>query len=231
LRLLKRENRALSSVPYFKPILRNGFINQAGNLAHTLSNRFNFYIIGNALLIGVFARASSLIESVWLVSASITPLLLTRVANQQNDDSNSRLAFLLSKISLLLSALCVIIMLSLPDSLYIFLLGSDFAGIKELMLYLSPGVVCIGFSTVISHYFSGTGEQKVQLLANSAGLLVTLCTAPLLISRYQLNGACYAASLSYFVQALVLTVVFMRRNGLHFSVLFRFRKDWELLKK
>ena len=230
LRLLSRQHKQ-NNEPRFKAMLKNGFINQAGNLAHTLSNRYNFYLIGSTLLIGVFSRASALIESVWLVGASITPLVLTRVANQDNDSANGRITFMLSKISLVLSLLCIIFVLCLPQNFFVFLLGSDFSDVKMLMLYLSPGVLCISFSTVISHHFSGKGEQKVQLLANCLGLLVTMCTAPYLISRYGLTGACYAASLSYFMQSLVLTIVFMRHNGFHFRLLFSFKKDLDLLRK
>lgn len=232
IRLLKTEtNFTEAKQPVFKLIVENGFINQAGNLAHTLSNRINFYLIAGVSLIGVYSRASSLIESVWLVSSSITPIVLTRVANHANDSESSRITFLLSKISLVLSIVCVLVVLCVPGSFFIFLLGNDFAGIKTLMLYLSPGILCIGFSTVISHYFSGAGEQKVQLLANCLGLLVTVCTAPFLISRYQLAGACYSASLSYFMQALVVTAIFMKRKDLKFTGLFSFRKDLELLRR
>lgn len=230
LRLISKEKESPASFSA-REIMKNGFINQAGNLAHTLSNRISFYLIGSTVLIGVFSRASSLIESVWLIGASITPLVLTRVANQHDKELSSRMAFLLSKISMLLSLLSVLVILCVPQSFFVFLLGPDFSDVKALMLSLSPGIVFIGFSTVLSHYFSGVGEQKVQLLANMLGLLVTVCTAPLLIARYGLTGACYSASLSYFVQALVVTWLFMRRSDFKFRALFSFKEDLELLKK
>ena len=98
------------------------------------------------------------------------------------------------------------------------------------MLHLSPGILCISFSTVISHYFSGSGNQRVQLVANSLGLLTTVCTSYYLVSRYQLIGACYAASLSYFVAALVLVVTFMKQNKFKLNSLFKIREDLALLK-
>lgn len=231
IRVLSKKSSAAVEGPFFKEIIQTGFIGQAGNLAHTLSNRLNFYLLSSALLIGIYSRASSLIESVWLVSASISPIILTRVANQNTNDANGKVTFILAKLSLLLSLACVIFVLCLPDSFFIFLLGKDFTGIKELMLLLSPGVLFISFSTVLSHYFSGNGEQKVQLIANSLGLLTTVCSAAFFIKNYGLTGACYVSSLSYFVQALVLTIVFMRQNGFQFQMLFAFRKELKFLKK
>jgi Na+-driven multidrug efflux pump len=99
------------------------------------------------------------------------------------------------------------------------------------MLYLSPGILCISFSTVISHYFSGLGKQGVQLMANCLGLVATICLAPFLISRYQLIGACYATSISYCIQALVLTIAFMNQNKFNLKEFFRFKNELNLLKK
>lgn len=231
IRLISADQNTATAPYSFRAIVSNGVINQAGNLAHTLSNRLNVYLIGANVLIGIFSRASSLIESVWLISAGITPLVLTRVANQKDDAVNGRITFLLSKISFLLSCLAVLVIVCLPERLFTFLLGPDFAGVKQLMLYLSPGIVFIAFSTVISHYFSGTGEQRVQLISNTLGLLVTIISAPLLIARYQLTGACIAASLSYFMQALSLTVIFMRKRAFGPGSIFNIRTDLKLLRK
>lgn len=212
-------------------ILRNGFINQLGNLAHTLSNRYNYYLIGAAALLGVYASATSLIESIWIIGGSIAPMMLSRVANTHNAKTNIRLTLLLSKLSFLLSLFCVGIILLLPESFFTFLLGKDFSNTKQIMLHLAPGVLCISFSTVISHFFSGQGIQKVQLLANSLGLLVTICSSYYLIMRYQIIGACYAASLSYFTASLVLVTVFMKQNDFRLKDLFSIRRDLELLRK
>src|SRR6218665_1509446 len=230
LRTLRQEEPERPAIPTAS-IVRNGLINQLGNLAHTLSNRYNYYMISVTTLVGVYASATSLIESVWIIGGSIAPVILSHVANARNADNNSRLTFLLCKLSFLLSTACVLLILLLPESFFTWLLGKDFSATKNIMLHLSPGVLCISFSTVISHYFSGLGQQKVQLTANSLGLITTLASSYFLISRYQLIGACYAASLSYFMAALVLVVVFMKQNGFGLGDLFSFRKDLGLLKK
>ncbi|PBQ31768.1 hypothetical protein CNR22_08295 [Sphingobacteriaceae bacterium] len=214
-----------------KDVLRNGFVNQLGNLAHTLSNRYNYYMIGTTMLVGIYSSATSLIESVWILSGSISPIILTHIANQKDVSNNSRVTFLLSKICFLLSLLCVLVVVVLPEDFFTFLLGKDFSGTKTIMLYLSPGVLCLSFSSIISHYFSGLGKQRILLLANSSGLAITLCTSYYFISRFGLVGACYAASLSYIAQAIVLTLVFMKNNNYTFLQLFAFRKDLELLRR
>lgn len=231
--LLRVLNTKKDSLDLFstRSVIKNGLVNQLGNLAHTLSNRYNYYMIGSTALVGIYASATSLVESVWIIGSSVAPIILTRVANQSDTSNISQVTFLLSKLSFILSCGCVCIIILLPDHFFTFLLGKDFTHTKTIMLHLAPGVLCISLSTVISHYFSGLGHQKVQLIANSAGLLTTVCTSYYLISRYQLIGACYAASLSYFVASLILVVVFMKQNKFRFRALFSIRHDFFLLRK
>jgi O-antigen/teichoic acid export membrane protein len=144
--------------------------------------------------------------------------------------NNGRVTFLLSKICFLLSLLCIGILVIIPAEFFNWLLGKDFTGIKTIMLYLSPGILVISFSSIISHYFSGLGRQRILLIANASGLVVTLATSYYFIQKYGLIGACYSASLSYFIQALVLSLAFMKVNKFSFNELFSFKKDLSLLK-
>jgi len=198
-------------------VLKNGVMNELGNLAHTLSNRLNYFLLGSASLVGIYASSTSLIEGIWIISGSVSPVILSYVANRQNASGNASIALTLAKICFLLGVVAVGVVFLLPVSLFTAILGNDFVQAKEVMLLLSPGILCLTFSSIISHYFSGLGQQKIQLGANVAGLLVTICLAWPLIGQFGLRGACYTASLAYFVQALALTVVFLRRNHLRFS--------------
>lgn len=214
-----------------KEIIEKGFYNQLANLCHMLSNRYNFYLLGNTILVGIYSSATSLIESIWIISGSVSPIILTYIANDRDPENNGRITFLLSKICFLLSLFCVIILYFIPRDFFVFLLGADFIHVKTVMLYLSPGILFISFATIISHYFAGLGKQKILLIANSAGLLTTICTSYFLISRDQLLGASYAACLSYFVATVILVAFFMKENKFSLLDLMRFKKDVALLKK
>ncbi len=198
----------------FKLIVSKGISNQLGNLAHTLSNRFNYYIIGASAWLGVYANSTSLIEAVWLISGSAAPIVLSHMANSGEKDKNSRLVLFIAKICFLLSLFCVMILYFLPNELFVYILGQDFTETKSLMMYLSPGILAVSFSTILSHFFSGLGQQKIQLLANSAGLLCTLMLSVYLIGDYGLKGACLTATIAYSVQALILSVVFVRQQNI-----------------
>jgi len=129
------------------------------------------------------------------------------------------------------SIACVGVLYFIPRDFFVFLLGEDFIHTKTVMLYLSPGILFISFSTIISHYFSGLGQQKVLVIANSCGLIAALCVSHYFVSRYQLLGACYSTIISYFVAAVILTAVFMKQNKFNVLDLFKFKNDFKLLQK
>ena len=222
-----------SDLLIFEPanILKNGFYNQLANLCHMLSNRYNFYLLGNTILVGIYSSSSSLIESLWIISGSVSPIILTYIANAKDSTNNARITFLLAKVCFLLSFLCVIVLYFIPRDFFVFLLGEDFIHVKTVMLYLSPGILFISFATIISHYFAGLGKQKILVTANAFGLLATICTSHYFVSRYQLLGACYSTIISYFVASSILVIVFMNENKYNIIDLLRFKKDFSLLKK
>lgn len=227
---LPTTNTTVSNTIKLVDAFKNGFINQLGNLAHTLSNRFNFYLLGSTLLVGVYASATSLIESLWIIGGSISPIVLTRVANHPIHSNNARTTLALSKLSFIISSICVLLLYLIPTQVFEFVLGKDFSQTKNIMLLLSPGVLCISFSTIQSHYFSALGKQTILLWANCCGFVSTLLTAWFFINRYGIYGACYSASLSYFVQALVLFVSFKTKNKFSIIEFFSLKSDLDFLR-
>ncbi|MES2514551.1 MAG: polysaccharide biosynthesis C-terminal domain-containing protein [Bacteroidota bacterium] len=214
-----------------KRIIENGFYNQLANLCHMLSNRYNIYLLSNTVLVGIYSSATSLIESVWIISGSVSPIILTYIANGKDPSNNAKITLLLAKLCFLLSLFCVIVLYFIPREFFVFLLGEDFIHVKTVMMYLSPGILFISFATIISHYFAGLGKQRILLIANSCGLLTTICVSRFLIAKDQLLGASYAACLSYFVATIILVMFFLRQNKFSLLDLLRFKKDFELLKK
>lgn len=213
-----------------KQIFTNGFYNQFAALTHMLSNRYNYYLLSTNLLVGVYSSATSLIESVWLISGSVTPIVLTHVANSKQNEENKHITFVLAKLCFLLSIVCVLILYFIPDAFFVFLLGDDFAETKHIMLLLSPGILCVSFSSIIVHYYSGIGQQKTIALANLCGFITTISLGYTLISNYSVIGACYVSSISYFITSMILLIVFMRKHHFTIKDLFEIRKNIYLIK-
>ena len=215
----------------FKPIIINGIICQASTLMFILGNRYSYYLLPSTSKIGLYSTASSLIESILIISNGISPILLARVANLGDTKQSSKITLSLSKISLIISSIAVIIIFIIPETLYLKILGNEFIGIKRLMMLYAPGILMISFFGIISNYFSAIGQLKTVLLSNSLGFFFTLILAPLLIKKYDLAGAAYTANITYLIIALSIFILFFKINKLPINNLFSFKSDFINLKK
>jgi O-antigen/teichoic acid export membrane protein len=214
-----------------KSVFENGFFCQLAGWFHVQVNRFSWYILGSTALVGLYSAASSLIESVWMVASGITPIVLSKISNSGDTLFNRRITITLAKAAFLLSCFAVAVLWFLPEEIFTYLLGKKFAATKHLMLCLSPGILCISFSTVISHYFSGLGKLRFIAGCNFMGFACAISLAPFLIGKYNLTGAAMAANAGYFISSLGLFFGFAVKNKLGFFEFFNFKADIETIKQ
>jgi O-antigen/teichoic acid export membrane protein len=214
-----------------KPIIINGLICQAAVLMHIFCNRYSYYLLPSSAKVGLYSSASSLIESVLIISNGISPVLLARVANTGNTLKSSEMTLSLSKASLLFSLLAVTVIFLLPEDVFIYLLGDGYVGIKHLMMLYSPGILMVSFFGIISNYFSALGKLKLTLVCNSFGFLISLIFAPILIKKYDIEGAAYTVNLAYLAVAIAIGVAFFLSNNMKLKRLLSFKNDIKNIKE
>jgi O-antigen/teichoic acid export membrane protein len=212
------------------PILKNGIFCQLAVLMHILASRLSYYLLDTKPDVGLYSTASSLIESVLIITNSVTPILLSRVAIIGKNNTSIRLTLLFAKACFVFSIAAIGVLYLIPNELFTFLLGKSFQANKQLMLMLSPGIIFLSFSGIISHYFSGIGNLKTVSFYNFFGFVTTAVLAPILIRQYGVNGAAITTNSAYFVTFLVSVVVFLKSTNTPVKDLFRFKSDWKELK-
>jgi O-antigen/teichoic acid export membrane protein len=213
-----------------KPILTNGVLCQLAVLMHIACNRYSYYLLETTADVGLYSSASSLIESVLIISNGIAPVLLSKVANDGDSERSRRMTLSLAKASFILSVFCVLIVALIPNAFFVFLLGKGFENAKSIMMMYSPGILMLSFAGIISHYFSATGKLKVILLCNGLGFVTAMILAHLLIKKYSYTGAAISADISYSVLTIGLCVAFFITNKLKGKELFSLREDYLNLK-
>ncbi|PBQ30810.1 hypothetical protein CNR22_03135 [Sphingobacteriaceae bacterium] len=213
-----------------KSILVNGSVFQLTSLLHIFINRYSYYLLPQLQNVGLYSSASSFMESLLIIVNAVSPVLLARVANQDNTFKSVEMTLMLSKASFIFSALSVALIFSLPGSFFVFVLGPGFEGIKELMLLYAPGILMLSLSGAISYYFSAIGKPKLLLLCYLAGFLSALVLTPFLIATSGTKGAAYGATFSYFLVTCGICFVFMKTNKLTLKRFFSVREDYTFLK-
>lgn len=195
-------------------LFRLGIVNQIATVAQILNFRISYYLIeyfdGKAE-VGIYSNSVALIESIWLVSTSITLVQYARIVNTEDDNYSKRLSIDMTKISLFLALILVIPFLLIPAQFYVFLFGIEFSEVRAVLLTLAPGVLLFNVFFVLGHYFSGTGKYYINMIASLVGLLVTVFVGLLLIPEYSVLGAGYTASISYIITTFIVVFIFIKK--------------------
>ena len=192
-----------------------GLQEESGALLQFLNYRLPYYFLAalwGQASIGVFSVGVALGEAVWVVCRSISLVQYARLLKPGSEisreavDSTRKFGLL----SLLLSAFCLAVAMVLPRGVYEFVFGSEFGTLKDIVLYLSPGVLCVSVAKVYSHYFSATGRLLPLLVSSGCGALCSLVLSLWLIRDYGWHGACVATASAHVVCSVVTFVWFRR---------------------
>jgi len=216
-----------------RELFRLGFMNQLAHITQMMSFRMSYYFLelhhGEAS-VGIYSNGIQIMESIWLISKSISLVQYARIANTDDKQYSQELSVKLLKAAFFFSIFCIIPLVLLPESFYLFLFGKDFIGVKEVIWILAPGVLVYNFSIILGHYFSGTGKYHINTIASSIGLVVALILFITLIPPYVVIGAGIAASVSYAVTSLVVLIFFLREAKLGGKAFLPNRDDLDVLR-
>ncbi len=219
----------------FIKILKTGFNAQISNFLNFINTRISYYIIAMVYLdkpsLGIFALATSLIESVWLVSNSIATIQYPLISAHDSSKHAEEISLNFSKLTFCASSILIVIMIILPESLYLLVFGEKFKGVKELIIILSPGIIILSVSKIYWNYFSGLGKFRVNNIAGLIGLCGTILYSYFLIDNYGTKGAAYSSVITYFLTSLYLFWVFKIYSKFSIKQLLPSLGDYKLLKK
>ncbi len=209
-------------------------VNQAGHILQFMSFRVSYYLLASysgAAILGVYSNGISLIESLLLISNSFAAVLYPKIANSTNIKFAQTLTLQMTKLSIIICIMALIPLLLLPSEFWVWLFGSEFKDVKQVILLLSPGIVFYNITLIIGHYFSGTGKYKVNTYSNLIGLLITVLLSILVIPSYGIVVAGIISSISYLGIALFIIIYFTREAEIKIQQLLPTVSDFIWLKE
>lgn len=218
---LKKNGLSIVKVNIFTNILSYGFVNQLANISQLISYRISYYfinILAGTSILGIFSTGTSIAESIWLIGGSISLVQYANIANTNDKKHAIGSTITLLKWSGITTLLALFVLNYIPSTFYVAIFGNEFSEIKNVLLWLSPGIFAMGLGMIISHFFSGTGRYYINAIASGSGMLFSLATAYFFINNYQLLGACIITSISYIITTILLFIYFIREAGAsHFA--------------
>ena len=217
----------------FKELFHYGAFMQLSTLVSTLNKRLSLYLLKNNCSeqqIGVYALGTQVTEGVNIIGQSIGLVEFSALSNTEQKQRASVLTMRFMKLSVLLTFTALLIICLLPTAFYEWLFSGEFAGIRPVILLMSPGIVFFSAHTVLFNYFSGTGKPKYNLYASLIGLGITLISAFILIPALGILGAAITTTLTYTALFVYQWIVFRKHTNCRLYQLIPNREDWEWVK-
>jgi O-antigen/teichoic acid export membrane protein len=211
------ENPNISFKKAFVKFSGYGLLNQLDVIAQMLSFRFSYYLIVSvygARDVGVYSNAVSIIESLWLISRSLSMVQHARIVNTKEKAVSKHLTLLFLKASSVAVLIACVILIVIPPDFYVFMFGKDFFEVKSVILTFLPGVLVFNASFIFSAFFSGLGKYQFNVYASVVGLFVTITSAMYLVPKVGIIGAGISASIAYIVTTFVKYIIFNKHYGI-----------------
>lgn len=195
-----------------------GWKTQLSAFLQFLNYRLSFYFLEyfkGIVSVGIFSVGIAFSEAVWTVSRSLSVVLYADVLN--NTDSNIAIekTKISIRISFLITLLFLMAMLLVPAEMYSMIFGKDFSQTKEIILFLSPGILAIAVSNIIGYYFAGINKLRILNVKSIIGLIFTLVSSFYIIPRWGIRGACIVTSVSYCLSSGILFWRFYQVTEFH----------------
>lgn len=200
--------------PLLFVLFTNGFYTQAASIFIVFCKTICFnsmkkYLPDGEGSVGIFNSAFSLSSAIMLFGASVSTVVMSRIANKENHEEARDVVFKLTKLSFLLTTLAVGLFLLLPAEFYTWLLGKDFSPVKTVFIPMAPGIIFLSIGTVFSHYFSGAGKHVMNFIGAGVTLLATWLVTRYLIEAYGVAGAGISTSVTFIVLTIFMMVAFL----------------------
>ncbi len=204
-----------STSQMLKILFGYGSLVQLSSVLALLTYRFAYFYteawLGLAAL-GMLSVAFQISESVWIIPRSIAMVQFSKVANLKSKSHSANLTWFLMLLTTALCTMVLAVLYFIPNEWYALAFGSEFNELTPVVRAVLPGILAIAINTILSHYFSGTGLIKVNLMASAAGMLTVLSAGYIFISSGNIITSAWVTSTGYGATCLWSLIVFIRTS-------------------
>lgn len=216
-----------------KDLIHYGFYLQLANLFQLFNYRLSYYLLqiySGKAAVGIYTSGVQLSEGILLPSKSLGMVQYARISNMNDDQEAAQLTVSLMKLSFVLTLPILLILLFIPTSFFVDVLGSDFQESKLVIVAMSLGILTLSMEGILGRFFSGTGRQKVNTINTAIGLFFTIGFGLWLIPLHGAYGAAITASVSYSSMFLFIAYQLKSKTNLSLQSFLPGKKDWQLAK-
>ncbi|HJP40150.1 MAG TPA: polysaccharide biosynthesis C-terminal domain-containing protein [Dehalococcoidia bacterium] len=174
---------------------------------------------------GIYSRAVSITEGLWLVSSSAAIASYAAVGTVSRKEA-ARLTARGVRQTLILVAGGAVVLALLAPFLLVLLFGQKFEEAANALRVLCIGTVLFAPQALLSNYFTiQLGKPWIPLTIAASSVAVNVGLSLVLIPEFGYMGGAWATTVSYTLAATGTTIIFLSLSGARVSEMLRPRTD------
>jgi O-antigen/teichoic acid export membrane protein len=219
---------------YTRQVMGYGLRAHVSNIIAFLNYRADMFLLNlftGAAAVGVYAVAVGLAERMWILSKSVSTVMLPRIASLDGEEAKRRQLTPLIARHVRWCSLAMGLVTWVLAKWGIVLLYSDaYLESAVALRALLPGVVALSFSKILANDIAGRGNPGINSQQSTIAFVVNVIANLILIPRLGVVGAALATSLSYSLLTILKLFVYIRIAQVSWrDVLLLNREDWRRL--
>lgn len=200
---------------------------------HFLSCRIDFWIVeyyNGSKDLGIYSLAVNLAQMLWILPQAISVILLSYSGDEDKQKSNDN-TNTLSRVALAIIFLAAVFLFFTIDFFMPWLFGIAYTDSAFLFKMLLFGIVPFSLTTILSSYFAGSGQVKINLYCSFLGFVSCLILDLVFIPKFGTPGAAIASGIAYIISTTFIVFMYLKSTNTALSELVIFKKqDFNLIR-
>lgn len=182
--------------------------------------------------VGFYSLGVSVTEQLWMIPFAMGLVLMSRTANDRDQELAGRRTALLLKTGLTMGVLGALFLWLLAPLLVPLIFGAPYLASVPVVRAILPGIVIFIVFRLLESHLAGMGKPHLALWALVPSLALNMGLNLWLIPRYGALGAAWATNISYAIAATVYVAIYTKTLRISlFDLFVPTRHDLEKVKQ
>lgn len=208
---------------YLNDLFNYGIKAYLANVIAFLNYRFDMILINfflNPLAVGYYSVAVSISERIWLLSQSVSTVLLPRISSLESEEEKKNITALTSRVVVFITFIGTLLLYFLSDWLVPLLFSKAYVESIIPLKILLIGIFSLSFTKILANDLAGRGMPQYNMFTSMVALFTNIILNIYLIPIHGINGAAIATAISYSIQAIITILIYMKISCNSFNDIF-----------
>lgn len=220
---------------YERKCVGYGWKAHLSNILTFVNYKTDIYLVNlllNPAATGVYVIAVQIAERLWMLSQSVSTVILPRLSQLHHDEESRRLLTpIVSRWVFLVTVVGCAMLALVASPLINLLFGPKYVQAAGALLLLLPGIALSSLARVLANDLAARGRPELNMYTALLIVIINVVLNILLIPKMGISGAALATTLAYSVNAVIKVCLYAHLSGNPWWRVIKFESaDWELIK-